>query len=248
MKFRTKEGQKSFLQSFELLMRRRSSWEAWADFVSMSAKAISNAVDKRQAPRREAEYLKLISKYDRQEQAIFPELLACTVAALEANPEQDFLGDLYMSLDLGNHWKGQFFTPYNLCRAMSNLTVSDAADQVERIGWTSLCDPACGAGATLIAAANKLKEAGVPYQQTALFVGQDVDYVAAMMCYIQLSLLGCAGYICVGNTLTNPLTGHPLFPEERDGQDLWYTPFFFSSVWHFRRIFNGRCFNAVHSA
>lgn len=233
-----KDCQRDFLRNFEQLLGSRSSWEVWADFVSMFAQSISNSVDKAQAPGREAEYMKLISKYSSQEQSIFPLLCAATIQALDDNQEQDFLGDLYMSLDLGNHWKGQFFTPYNLCRAMSELTIADAADQVERRGWASICDPACGAGATLIAAANTLKESGVPYQQTALLVGQDVDYVAAMMCYIQLSLLGCSGYICIGNTLTNPLTGHPLFPQKRSGQDLWFTPMYFSTTWRFRRLFH----------
>ena len=57
------------------------------------------------------------------------------------------------------------------------------------------------------------------------------------MCYIQLSLLGCAGYICVGNTLTNPMTGHVLFPQEKEGQELWYMPMFQSDVWTLRRLF-----------
>ncbi len=41
---------------------------------------------------------------------------AIVVEALERNPEQDFLGELYMELELGNHWKGQFFTPYCVCK------------------------------------------------------------------------------------------------------------------------------------
>lgn len=240
-----KDCQRDFLRNFEQLLGSRSSWEVWADFVSMFAQSISNSVDKAQAPGREAEYMKLISKYSSQEQSIFPLLCAATIQALDDNQEQDFLGDLYMSLDLGNHWKGQFFTPYNLCRAMSDITISDSVEDARKRGWASICDPACGAGATLIAAAHSLQRAGIPYQQQALFVGQDVDHVAAMMCYIQLSLLGCAGYICIGNTLTTPLTGHPLFPQKQDGQDLWFTPMFFSTPWHLRRLFHSMDFIAA---
>lgn len=58
------------------------------------------------------------------------------------------------------------------------------------------------------------------------------------MCYIQLSLLGCAGYICIGNTITNPLVGHVLFPQEMEGQELWITPTFQSNVWAWRRLFH----------
>ena len=45
------------------------------------------------------------------------------------------------------------------------------------------------------------------------------------MCYIQLSLLGCAGYVVVGDTLSNPIEGDVLFPDEKEGQEFWYTPF-----------------------
>ena len=50
-------------------------------------------------------------------------------------------------------------------------------------------DSACGAGAMLIAFANAAKQYGINYQKQVLFVAQDIDHTAAMMCYIQLSLL-----------------------------------------------------------
>lgn len=76
------------------------------------------------------------------------------------------------------------------------------------------------------------------FQNHVLFVGQDIDRIVGMMCYIQLSLLGCAGYICIGNTITNPLVGHVLFPREMEGQELWITPMFQSNVWAWRRLFH----------
>lgn len=161
--------------------------------------------------------------------------MTATVEALDTNQEQDFLGDLYMSLGMGNHWRGQFFTPYHLCQAMAEMSLVDADEQIRRQGWMSILDPACGAGATLIAAANTLRRAGINYQERALFVGQDIDPVVAMMCYIQLSLLGCPGYVAVGNSLTNPLTGHPLLPECQSGVDIWITPVFFTTKWAMRR-------------
>ena len=67
----------------------------------------------------------------------------------------------------------------------------------------------------------------------ALFVAQDVDTTVALMCYIQLSLLGCAGYVVIGNTLTEPQTGNVLFGEE--SSRCWYTPMFFHAAWETRR-------------
>ena len=87
----------------------------------------------------------------------------------------------------------------------------------------------------LIAAAAAFRERKVNYQTNALFIGQDVDPVVAKMAYIQISLLGCPGYIAIGNSLTNPQTGHVLFPEENEGQELWITPLFMHQAWKMRR-------------
>ena len=165
-------------------------------------------------------------------------MFAITTMQLDENPEQDFLGSLFMKLNLGNHWKGQFFTPYSVCKCMAEINAVGVEDKVWDNGYASVNDCACGAGATLIAMANTLKEHGVNYQQNTVFVAQDVDRTAALMCYIQLSLLGCPGYVIVGNTLTNPAVGSVLNPIKQEGQEIWYTPMFASDVWHFRRIFD----------
>lgn len=93
---------------------------------------------------------------------------------------------------------------------------------------------ACGAGATLISAANTFKERGINYQEKVLFVGQDIDRVVGQMCYIQLSLLGCAGYICIADTIVNPVVGSVLQPDEQKGQEFWYTPPYYSNRWQMR--------------
>ena len=53
-----------------------------------------------------------------------------------------------------------------------------------------------------------------------------------MMGYIQLSLLGAAGYVKIGNSLTDPMTAGD------DSKNYWYTPMYFSDVWRYRRIFH----------
>lgn len=96
-------------------------------------------------------------------------------------------------------------------------------------------DCACGGGAMLIAAANAVKKAlvdtGYNWQDKCLFVGQDLDGIAAKMCYIQLSLLGCAGFVKIGDTLRNPVAAGD------DPADYWFTPIYFSDVWVMRRKF-----------
>lgn len=68
------------------------------------------------------------------------------------------------------------------------------------------------------------------------FVGNDIDRVAAQMCYIQLSLLGCPGYIAVTDTLTNPITGPVIQPNEKPDQEFWFMPMYWSDPWTMRRL------------
>lgn len=229
--------EKEFLNVFHELCYSRSSWQVWADLICAIACSVSNAVD--QTPKhfeqREQEYAQCIKRLGSVE--LPAKILTIIVMALENQPEQDFLGKIFMSLNLGNHWKGQFFTPYAICKMMDKIVCGDIDSQIEKKGFVSICDPACGAGATMIAAANDMKDAKHNFQNHVLFVGQDIDRIAGMMCYIQLSLLGCAGYVCIGNTLTNPLTGHILFPHEKEGQELWYMPMFQNDIWKWRRNF-----------
>ena len=214
----------------------RASWQVWSDFVIASSCALANTAGG-QAPHfqeREQEYAECVSRLGGVERAA--ELFACLVEAYEEDQEQDFLGSIFMDLNLGSHWKGQFFTPYSICKMMSAMNADHMKQDVEQKGWVSICDPACGAGATLIAAANELRAAGVNYQNHALFAAQDVDRVAGLMCYMQMTILGMPGYVVIGNTLTNPMVGQsPLLPMEAEGQELWITPMFLSDVWEMRR-------------
>ena len=232
------EREKEFLKLFDQLTYSRNAWQVWEDLMTVMACSICNAVDRREGPwkKREAEYERAIANLGGVD--IPAQIFSTVVMALEENPNQDFLGRLYMNLNLGNHWKGQFFTPYHVCELMAKVTVDgdvDAAEEIDKKGYISVADPCIGGGAMLIAAASVFREKKINYQSQVVFVGQDVDRVVAMMAYIQLSLLGCPGYIIVGNSLIHPPTGHILFPEEDEYRELWYMPMFMTAVWEMRR-------------
>lgn len=226
------------MKIFESLIGRYSRWQVWQDFVVMAAVTISNRVDKANEPEREKTYREIAGKYQGNELKAFSHMLAEVVLGIEGNPDQDFLGELYMKLELGNDAAGQVFTPYDLCIAMARLTNGDQLkEQVERDGWVAVNDCACGAGATLLAFANECRRQGINYQTRVLFVAQDVDYVVGLMCYLQLSLIGAAGYVVIANTLTDPVTcvdPRGLMPCQ--GNKVWYTPMYFREEWHFRRV------------
>ena len=180
---------------------------------------------------REKQYLSVIGRYTAEEQKIFPEMMSIVTLALEDNPEQDFLGSLYHYLELHQEQKGQFFTPYNISRFMAEVLFekNDARRKLEQNNYISVSDPACGAGAMLIAFANAAKRSGINYQKQVLFVAQDIDHTAAIMCYIQLSLLGCPAVVIIGDTLTKPMF-HP-------DNDVWYTLFYHLNRWKFSKCF-----------
>lgn len=230
------DKEKDFLKLFDKLTYSRSGWKVWEDLMTVMACSICNAVDRRKESfeRREKQYERAIKALGGVD--IPAQMLGIITMALEENPNQDFLGKLYMNLNLGSHWHGQFFTPYHVCELMAKMQIGeDCQAEIESKGYLSVGDMCVGAGAMLIAAAEAFREYKVNYQTSALFVGQDIDPVVAKMAYIQLSLLGCPGYITIGDSLMNPQTGHVLFPNEREGQELWITPMFMHQVWEMRR-------------
>lgn len=233
-----RQSQAEFAKHFSALCTSRNAWELWSDFITISAVAIANAVD-REGPihnEREQEYLRLINRYDSEEQTALSKLFAMMVLALEENPCQDFLGEMFMTFNLGSHWHGQFFTPYHICELMAKMTMSDAGKHIEARGWIGISDPCCGAGALLIAARNEMGRQG--YGSTAaLYIAQDIDRTAALMCYVQLSLLGCAGYVVVGDSLTSPIvspTGTPLLIAPQPEQEIWFMPVTILETWQAR--------------
>lgn len=229
----------AFAKKFRRLSERFSLWQVWSDFVAIFAIAISNAVDKTHFDKREKLYLEIINRYNEQEQMLFPELCGDVITALEINPAQDFLGTIFMELGLGNHWKGQFFTPYSVCQCMAAITLNNSVEQIQQKGYITVSDCACGAGATLIAAVNQIKSeltkahSPLNWQDHVLVTAQDIDPITGMMCYIQLSLLGCSGYVKIGDSICDPMCAGD------NKENYWFMPRCYRNVWHLRRIYHG---------
>lgn len=231
----SKPQYKKITELFSKLCGRFQLWELWEDAMIMFSCSISNSVDKRYFDEREERYISYANKYTKDEMHIFVQILAEICNQLEVDPNQDFLGDLYMTLNLGSHWHGQFFTPYNVCKLMAESEVPDVA--LEDVKPITCLDPACGGGALLIATGNTIKNRiskyGLSAQEYVCFFAQDLSQTTAMMCYIQLSLLGFAAKVKVGDSLLHPMTN------EDNGSDIWYTPMWFSDVWVVRRMIEG---------
>lgn len=221
---------KAFINILDKFHYKYPKWKVWNDFLYLSAVSIANLFPTAEKKEREKQYQAIWNSYPEEYQVLLPQLLAVVIVAMDENPEQDFLGTLYHKLELHQQQKGQFFTPYHISHLMAELQfIGTNPDELNADNYISVNDPACGAGAMLIAFANVAKNHGINYQKDVLFVAQDIDQTAALMCYIQLSLLGCPAVIIVGDSLTKP-DFHPDNP-------MWCTPFFWMNRWKYGNFF-----------
>lgn len=225
---------KDFVDTFGQLTRKLSPWEVWKDFVVMCSCSFSNVFDKTHFDEREKLYMDTIKKYDKEDQAAFPKLLADTTMTLEVNPDQDFLGTIYTELGLVNKQHKQIFTPYDVSRLMAEITTANVMQDVKEHGYFTLNDCCCGAGSTLIAGVNTIKrileKQSLNFQNHVLVAAQDIDLTVGLMCYLQLSLLGVAAYVKIDDAITKSMT------ENDTLENYWFTPMYFSEVWKTRRM------------
>lgn len=185
---------REFVKLFGSMARYQHRYALFRDFVTMAGISLYNAIPRDQDL--ENEYLQIISRYEKPDQQRFPELLALVVEALTITPH-DFMGSIFMELELGEKRTGQFFTPFELSRLLGRMLVGDGSALKDR-EFVTLDEPACGAGGMIIAYAEAMQELGMNPQQQLWFRAIDIDPVPAMMCYIQLSLLHIPGVVING--------------------------------------------------
>ena len=213
----------SLAKLIESVSYRHATHQVFSDFVEMAAISISNAVDLSQREKREAEYMRLIKKYEPKEIEKFPEMLGALVMALE-DGVSDVLGKTY-DLELHNKWAGQYFTPFEVCRMMAKMTLSDgSADPppLPECGFLTVMEPAAGSGAMVLAFAAEMKEAKLNYQTQLHVTAVDVDLKCVCMAYLQLSLLHIPAVIVHGNSLS------------LEEWSRWYTPAHILNGWDFK--------------
>ncbi|KLI54065.1 Type I restriction-modification system methyltransferase subunit, partial [Brachyspira hyodysenteriae] len=105
---------------------------------------------------------------------------------------------LFHEMELQNHYKGQFFTPYDvsLCLAKISLNKKTFEEDIIEFG-----EPAAGAGGMAIAACQIASELNVNYSAKLVCTLQDVDLMCVYMSYIQLNLIGAAAVVHHMDTL-----------------------------------------------
>lgn len=194
------------------------------DFTEMFAISLRNAVDKHGWQEREDRYLQVVKPYTPAQLARFAEAFAHVVNLIHAEP-RDVLGHLYMSLELGNEAMGQFYTPYDIAKVMAKFQGDTLTEQIEREGFARMYEPACGAGAFIIATSQTLRERGFNPQQQLHVTAEDLSSQAVHMVYIHLTLLHIPAVVYRRDTLT------------METYDTWFTPAHILGGWG-RRLRN----------
>ena len=204
--------QKSFEQEFTALFDNISyghnKGSLFQDFVEIMALTLHQAPYHNELLRKdkdyewiESQYMTLIGKYKRDVVDMFPKLFSITQMAL-AEQAQDFLGNIYMKLELNNRRGGEFFTPYHISKMIAKMVLSDIDSSIREKGFFTLCEPACGAGGMLIAAADVIMEEGFHPGQSMWFSATDINKMCFNMTYVQATILGLSGMVVHGDTIS----------------------------------------------
>ena len=217
-----------FVRLFGEIARHRHRYEVFKDFVTMAAISMHNAINKVDAL--EQEYLAIVGRYEREDRARFPKLLAELVTILDGEP-WDALGQLYMELGIQSEHVGQFFTPPDLSELMARLTYGDALANLTE-PFVTVQEPACGAGGMILAFAKVMIESGHNPAEKMWAHCQDIDRTAALMCYLQLALWHIPAVVVVGNTLALEV------------REMFYTPAHYLAGWD-TRLATRRTINAM---
>lgn len=134
-----------------------------------------------------------LDRYTAEEGAEFARLMGEYTDICEDCMYQDILGALFMEIEVSSVQAGQFFTPYHLCVAMAKMTFNKASFDAAILenGYVSVCDPACGSGAQLLAFAEVVEqELGPGATRYLRLYGQDIDIRCVQMTKIQLRMNG----------------------------------------------------------
>jgi len=178
---------------------RYSPLDVFRDYVALATISISNQFYR--SEEQEERYKRILSKYRKEEQGIFPKLLAFTVGALEEE-HRDFLGEIFMLSDFGSKHKEQYFTPFHISYLNAKLILGDVNKIFEEREYIKVSEPSCGSGGKIIAADKIIKEAGYNTARKMFVQAIDIDSTATDMCYIQLSLYGIPAEVITGDTLS----------------------------------------------
>lgn len=193
------EVRKQFISVFTQTACHLHRWSVFSDFIMLAASEMDIARIKTKENIEQARGI--CGRYEKTDIENFHQLFLLMIDALEAE-FHDFLGSVFMELELGSEKTGQHFTPYHVQSMMTRLRATDIEKTIRHEGFATINEPACGSGGMVIAFAEYLLNAGFNPSAHLFAECTDIDPVVADIAFIQLSLLGIPARVITGNTLT----------------------------------------------
>lgn len=215
-RFYIKPEYKKFVEKLNIGQGKYNIRIIFQDLILMATIAIKNRYDYSQED--ENVYLRIINKYEKQEQKQFVELLSMLfMLYMEQNKITDILGEIYQSVGLANGHMGQFFTPVHIAEMIGKSIVS--SQEIEKKKCFTVYDPCCGSGVLLLGfvAANRDKIEN--FSDKVVFFAKDIDFNCVCMTFIQLTMNKIPAKVVLGDALLE------------DERKILYTPEFIKRDW-----------------
>lgn len=158
-------------------------------------------------------YWKYTKEQNAEFHAMMLEYLRVMDEQLQKREWYDAWGDLFMELTPRGGYRGQFFTPADICDLMAECSIIDKEPVANKYCGAfgmraTVGDPTSGSARNLLAANAKFLRNGwrKPY-----LIAEDIDLDCCRMSAVNMMMHGCFGEVICHNTLTDPkgiLTGY----------------------------------------
>lgn len=205
-------ARRDFVKLFHEIARHRHRRDVFQDFIELAALALrKTTVRPDEGEIIEARYMSVVKRNEPDDVRKMPQLLAHLMLGLKDGGE-DFLGSVAGELEILNVRAGQFFTPWNLSEAMARMVLQGVRSMIGERGFVTLCEPACGAGGMVLAAAKVIREEGFDPGVHLFVEATDIDMMAFNMAYLQLTVCGIPARVRRGDSLSNRMEETALTP------------------------------------
>ena len=118
---------KEFISKLQNLDRSKNIATVFKDFLTLCTSSLSQPFYK--SFEIEQKYKDTVKNYTKEQVEEFSKLLAFLVEALEEK-HQDFLGQVFMQLNLGNNATGQYYTPYCVSKMMAEINLAYSIEKL----------------------------------------------------------------------------------------------------------------------
>lgn len=194
---------KEFVKKLNFSGGKYSDRETFKDVITLTAYFINATMlnNKEYAK----QFDELMKKYTSDEQKqVWQVLLELIELYNKQEQANDIMTEVFSELGLGNKNTGQFFTPTSISDFMSEITATniDLKQEINRKGYITLHEPACGAGGMILAFARRIKDADFETWRNLYVEAWDIDVLCTYMTYLQLSLYDIPAKVVNGDTLS----------------------------------------------